>query len=159
MPGLIIHTKISNGKMTKERTQTLTLNRNHPQCPAWRWRQPLLSQELQCHSPGTDHKAHWFFHVAHKLEKSRAIVSSCVENRGGIFFPSRRNLWAFSVSHLRGIPLRASSCREQDGSHSAAYLRPTLAAGSTSQSTERAPQSPCIYLITRSPCLHVKTLT
>ena len=135
--------------MTKERTQTLTLNRNHPQCPAWRWRQPLLSQELQCYSPGTDRKAHWFFCVEHKPEKSRAIFFElCGEQgldaplfrHGGIHEHSQ---WATSKRHSISEQQRArwfwfcSLC---------VPFLPTLAAGSTHQSTECAPTEPeCIW--------------
>lgn len=113
------------GKWQRRGTQTLTLSRNHPQCPAWGGGS-LLSQELQCYSPGTDHKAHWFFHVEHKLEKSRAIFLSCVENMGWmLLFPSQWNLWAIlSEPSSQRRFFKTASCREQDGSDSAACVHP-----------------------------------
>lgn len=147
--------------MTKERTQTLTLNRNHPQCPAWRWRQPLLSQELQCYSPGTDHKAHWFFHVEHKLEKSRAIFLSCEHGLDASLFHHsgicEHSQWAISKRHFFSKQLPAES-------KMVLILQPVCTLSSyfsskvdTSEHWVR-PHRAWVHLISRSPCLHVCTL-
>lgn len=148
--------------MTKERTQTLTLSRNHPQCPAWRWRQPLLSQELQCYSPGTDHKAHWFFHVEHKLEKSRAIFLSCVENMGWMLLFS---ITVEFVSTLSEPSQRRFFSKQLPAeSKMVLILQPVCTLSSyfsskvdTSEHWVR-PHRAWVHLISRSPCLRVCTL-